>query len=341
MARCNEAIPLSPVSNANRCSAQYASSGSSNGVGTISPIISVSSVNGESGDIVLKDLVVGNKVYNGSNEIHIYANDLGLEKAVIYRGRYLTKDSMATALAEAEVGDLFFCAEDKLFYLSVGEGDYKCFVSDRALKDFYTSDVPAKVEMELEGDDFKLVTKLFNKDNELLCESYPIELPYEIKDIIKEGYYDGVLFHRVIKDFMIQTGDGSSKNAKKDDMLGAGDLNYTIPAEFVYPKFFHKKGALAAARTGDQVNPERASSGSQFYIVTGRVCNEDEMRMMEQRLEYGKKQSIFQSLAMQHRDEIIEMQRNGDQAGLEKLQNELITQCIVRFTAVWFVLLTT
>lgn len=142
--------------------------------------------------------------------------------------------------------------------------------------------------------------------------------------LVKEGYYDGVLFHRVIKDFMIQTGDGSSKNAKKDDMLGAGDLNYTIPAEFVYPKFFHKKGALAAARTGDQVNPERASSGSQFYIVTGRVCNEDEMSMMEQRLEYGKKQSIFQSLAMQHRDEIIEMQRNGDQAGLEKLQNELI-----------------
>lgn len=142
--------------------------------------------------------------------------------------------------------------------------------------------------------------------------------------LVKEGYYDGVLFHRVIKDFMIQTGDGSSKNAKKDDMLGAGDLNYTIPAEFVYPKFFHKKGALAAARTGDQVNPERASSGSQFYIVTGRVCNDDEMRMMEQRLEYGKKQSIFQSLAMQHRDEIIEMQRNGDQAGLEKLQNELI-----------------
>lgn len=142
--------------------------------------------------------------------------------------------------------------------------------------------------------------------------------------LVKEGYYDGVLFHRVIKDFMIQTGDGSSKNAKKDDLLGAGDLNYTIPAEFVYPKFFHKKGALAAARTGDQVNPERASSGSQFYIVTGRVCNDDEMRMMEQRLEYGKKQSIFQSLAMQHRDEIIEMQRNGDQAGLEKLQNELI-----------------
>lgn len=142
--------------------------------------------------------------------------------------------------------------------------------------------------------------------------------------LVKEGFYDGVLFHRVIKDFMIQTGDGKSKTAKKDDLLGAGDPGYTIPAEFVYPKFFHKKGALAAARTGDQVNPERASSGSQFYIVTGTVSSPDELHMIEQRLEYSKKQAIFQSLAMQHRDQIMEMQRNGDRAGLEKLQNELI-----------------
>lgn len=142
--------------------------------------------------------------------------------------------------------------------------------------------------------------------------------------LVKEGYYDGVLFHRVIKDFMVQTGDGKSKNATKDEMLGAGDPGYTIPAEFVYPKYFHKKGALAAARTGDQVNPERASSGSQFYIVTGKVYGEDELHMIEQRLEYSKKQSIFNRLAMQHRDEIVEMQRNNDRAGLEKLQNELI-----------------
>lgn len=142
--------------------------------------------------------------------------------------------------------------------------------------------------------------------------------------LAKEGYYDGVLFHRVIKDFMIQTGDGKSKNATKDEMLGSGDLNYTIPAEFVYPKYFHKKGALAAARTGDQVNPQRASSGSQFYIVTGRVASENELHMIEQRMEYSKKNSIFQKLAMQHRDSIMEMQRNGDRAGLEKLQAELI-----------------
>lgn len=142
--------------------------------------------------------------------------------------------------------------------------------------------------------------------------------------LVKEGYYDGVLFHRVIKDFMIQTGDGKSKTATKDEMLGAGDPGYTVPAEFVYPKYFHKKGALAAARTGDQVNPERASSGSQFYIVTGKVYDESELGMIEQRLEYGKKNAIFQKLAMAHRNEIIEMQRNGDQAGLNKLQEELI-----------------
>ena len=94
--------------------------------------------------------------------------------------------------------------------------------------------------------------------------------------LVNEGYYDGVLFHRVIKDFMVQTGDGNSKTATKTQMLGDGDPGYTIEAEFVYPKYFHKYGALAAARTGDQVNPERRSSGSQFYIVTGQKYPESQ-----------------------------------------------------------------
>ncbi|MDR1552166.1 MAG: peptidylprolyl isomerase [Prevotellaceae bacterium] len=80
------------------------------------------------------------------------------------------------------------------------------------------------------------------------------------------GYYDGVLFHRVIKDFMIQTGDPDSKNAQPGARLGMGGPDYTIDAEFL-PQFKHKKGAVAAARQGDQVNPEKKSSGSQFYIV--------------------------------------------------------------------------
>ena len=89
--------------------------------------------------------------------------------------------------------------------------------------------------------------------------------------LAKAGQYDGLLFHRVIKDFMVQGGDVTSKDAPMNKQLGAGDLGYTIPAEFNYPKYFHKKGALCAARTGDEVNPEKASSASQFYIVTGKI----------------------------------------------------------------------
>ncbi|MDR2651914.1 MAG: peptidylprolyl isomerase [Prevotellaceae bacterium] len=81
-----------------------------------------------------------------------------------------------------------------------------------------------------------------------------------------EGYYDGVLFHRVIKDFMIQTGDPDSKNAQPETRLGIGGPDYKIDAE-ILPQFKHKKGAVAAARQGDQINPEKKSSGSQFYIV--------------------------------------------------------------------------
>lgn len=87
--------------------------------------------------------------------------------------------------------------------------------------------------------------------------------------LVNDGFYDGVLFHRVIKDFMVQTGDPESKNAPADARLGSGNPGYTIEAEIKYPKHFHKYGALAAARTSDYVNPERRSSGSQFYIVTG------------------------------------------------------------------------
>ena len=84
--------------------------------------------------------------------------------------------------------------------------------------------------------------------------------------LVKSGFYDGLLFHRVIMGFMIQGGDPTSKNAKPGQRLGNGDPGYTIPAEF-NPALKHKRGALAAARTGDEVNPTKASSGSQFYIV--------------------------------------------------------------------------
>lgn len=88
--------------------------------------------------------------------------------------------------------------------------------------------------------------------------------------LVKHGFYDSILFHRVIKNFMIQAGDPNSKSALAGTALGSGGPSKTIPAEFV-PELFHRKGVLAAARMGDNVNPEKASSGSQFYIVQGRV----------------------------------------------------------------------
>lgn len=88
--------------------------------------------------------------------------------------------------------------------------------------------------------------------------------------LIKKGYYDSILFHRVIQHFMIQAGDPKSKNAPPGQPLGNGGPGYTIPAEF-RPALFHKKGVIAAARTGDNVNPQKASSGSQFYIVQGKI----------------------------------------------------------------------
>ena len=102
-----------------------------------------------------------------------------------------------------------------------------------------------------------------------LSDSTPLHRDNFLK-LVKVGFYDSVLFHRVIKNFMIQGGDPNSKRAVAGEPLGNGGPGYTIPAEF-RKTLFHKKGALAAARTGDNVNPEKASSGSQFYIAQGKV----------------------------------------------------------------------
>lgn len=144
--------------------------------------------------------------------------------------------------------------------------------------------------------------------------------------LVKKGVYDGVLFHRVINKFMIQTGDPDSKGAPAGKMLGSGGPGYDIEAEINYPKFFHKRGALAAARQGDEVNPERRSSGSQFYIVTGRVYNASQLTQMEKQLQMQQQQTIFNGLAMQYRDSIMNMRRNRDQAGLQALQDELVAK---------------
>ena len=104
--------------------------------------------------------------------------------------------------------------------------------------------------------------------------------------LAREGYYNDLLFHRVINGFMIQGGDPNSRNAKPGQMLGDGGPNYTIPAEF-NDTLIHKKGALAAARMGDQVNPRKESSGCQFYIVQGAVYDSAQLQLFQQRM--GKK----------------------------------------------------
>ncbi len=141
--------------------------------------------------------------------------------------------------------------------------------------------------------------------------------------LAKEGYFDGTLFHRVIKDFMIQGGDPDSKNAPAGKMLGAGGPGYTIDAEILSPELFHKRGALSAARLGDEVNPEKESSGSQFYIVWGKVYKPAELKQMERQMAMQQEQETFNRLVGEHRSEIITLRKNRDRSALQTLQDQL------------------
>lgn len=143
--------------------------------------------------------------------------------------------------------------------------------------------------------------------------------------LAKEGVYDSTLFHRVIKQFMIQAGDPDSKTANDTASLGSGDVGYTIPAEFV-PKFFHRKGALAAARMGDDVNPNRESSGCQFYIVTGRKFREAQLLDMAAQKNNQRVETIFNELARKHMKEIYKLRKANDDNALMELQDSLEAQ---------------
>lgn len=147
--------------------------------------------------------------------------------------------------------------------------------------------------------------------------------------LAKEGTYNGTLFHRVIKEFMVQAGDPQSKNAPKGKMLGSGDVGYTIPAELVYPQYFHKKGVLSAARQGDEVNPKKESSGCQFYIVTGKVYNDSTLLSMEQQKNQNKLTTIFNALAQKYMKEVYKMRKANDEEGLYALQDTLLAQAEV------------
>ena len=182
-------------------------------------------------------------------------------------------------------------------------------------KDGNNMENETKLKIETSAGD--IVVKLYN------------ETPRHRDNFIKlaqDGTYEGTLFHRVIKDFMIQAGDPESKGAPKGKMLGAGDMGYTIPAEFVYPKYFHKKGALSAARQGDNVNPEKASSGCQFYIVTGKVYSDSTLLDMERQMNQLRLNNAFQTLVQKNMKTIYKLRREDNQDGLLALQDSLIAQ---------------
>ena len=103
--------------------------------------------------------------------------------------------------------------------------------------------------------------------------------------LTKMGVYDSLLFHRVIKDFMIQSGDTNSKHAKPGQLLGTGDFDYTQEAEFRLPQIFHRRGVVAMAREGDEKNPERRSSACQFYIVWGKVLDDVKLAKVQGKLD--------------------------------------------------------
>jgi peptidylprolyl isomerase len=131
-----------------------------------------------------------------------------------------------------------------------------------------------------------MVVKLYNET--------PLTRDNFIK-LVKNKFYDSTLFHRVIQGFMIQGGDPQSKHAAPGAMLGNGDPGYTVPAEF-RPDLFHKKGALACARMGDDVDPTKASSGCQFYIAQGKVYTNAELDQMEMQMNNSQKQQIFSGI---------------------------------------------
>ena len=170
--------------------------------------------------------------------------------------------------------------------------------------------------------------KIITPEGNIIVRLYD-ETPKHHDNFLKlaqEGYFNGTLFHRVIEGFMIQGGDPDSLNAPKGKLLGTGGPNYTIPAEFVYPQLFHKRGALSAARTGDEINPERKSSGSQFYIVWGKTYNKGELKQMEKQLAMQQEQEVFNRLTKLYHKQIMDLRRNRDRVGLQALQDKLIEE---------------
>ena len=144
--------------------------------------------------------------------------------------------------------------------------------------------------------------------------------------LVNNGFYNGVLFHRVIADFMIQGGDPDSRKASPTDSLGNGDAGYTVPAEFKTPALFHKKGALAAARMGDAENPQKASSGCQFYIVEGKTFTDAELDNMQNNKLKQQENALIQELLKIKNDEVKKYRLERNQGKLDALRDSILLE---------------
>ena len=141
-----------------------------------------------------------------------------------------------------------------------------------------------------------LALPVFGQSKQVLFETTEGNIRIELSDLtpvhrdnfvrlVNEHFYDSLLFHRVIKDFMIQTGDPKSRHAEPGEYLGEGDANYTLEPEFRVPQLYHRRGMVAMAREGDDVNPNRRSSGSHFYIVWGKTLSSKALEDVQVRLD--------------------------------------------------------
>lgn len=143
--------------------------------------------------------------------------------------------------------------------------------------------------------------------------------------LTRDDFYDGLLFHRVIENFMVQGGDPDSKNAENGIKLGGGTLDYTLPAEFI-PEYFHKRGAVAAARRGGLTNFEKRSSASQFYIIQGDIFSHGELDTMEIMKSQQIKNDLVRDYLMAIDDEIQEFRKNDDREGFTMRVTEIRDQ---------------
>lgn len=154
-----------------------------------------------------------------------------------------------------------------------------------------------------------------------LYDEVPIHRENMVK-LVREGYYNGMLFHRVIQDFMIRTGDPASKMARPGMLLGDGDAGYTIKPE-ILPQYFHKKGVVAAARENDNINPERNSSGSHFYIVQGKIFSADSLHRAVENINNKRYTALFNRLKAKREAEIMKYQLVNDYENLMRINREL------------------